>query len=422
MAVALKARFKVFLYPVLIVLVALLLFFYFISTKSVQPKVEVKEKVWMVESMGVTFERLSPVHRLYGKVESFSMVQAAAPVSGVIDKVWVKEGALVKQGEPLVSMALADLEIPLQQAKADVADAKAQAALQKLVDKANKQRLTHEQSVLALKQTTVQRTLQLINKDLASQADLDQVKEALVRQEYVVVGAQLAVEEGGVKIQQIQARLAKAQAIMAQAKLNLKRGQVVAPYDARVIKVAVSEGSRVNMGTVLVSFYGLNSLELRAKLPVTILAQVQLSLDKGVLLEAFYQQEEQRISLPLSRLAGEATTSGLDAFFTIPITLTQVRPGDLMEVSLQGELLDRVMAIPYSALYGRNQVYIIQEGRLQAQAVQLLGEVLHDGALWALISPRVKGTNGRILDEQDRICITHLPNAVTGLKVSEVVQ
>ncbi|VAW48673.1 hypothetical protein MNBD_GAMMA03-1385 [hydrothermal vent metagenome] len=422
MAVALKARFKVFLYPVLIVLVALLLFFYFISTKSVQPEVEVKEKVWMVESMGVTFERLSPVHRLYGKVESFSMVQAAAPISGVIDKVWVKEGALVKQGEPLVSMALADLEIPLQQARADVADAKAQAALQKLVDKANKQRLTHEKSVLALKQTTVQRTLQLINKDLASQADLDQVKEALVRQEYVVVGAQLAVEEGGVKIQQIQARLAKARAIMAQAKLNLKRGQVVAPYDARVIKVAVSEGSRVNMGTVFVSFYGLNFLELRAKLPVTILAQVQLSLDKGVLLEAFYQQEEQRISLPLSRLAGEATTSGLDAFFTIPITLTQVRPGDLMEVSLQGESLDRVMAIPYSALYGRNQVYIIQEGRLQAQAVQLLGEVLRDGALWALISPRVKSTNGRMLDEQDRICITHLPNAVTGLKVSEVVQ
>jgi len=244
----------------------------------------------------------------------------------------------------------------------------------------------------------------------------------LVRQEYVVVGAQLAVEEGGVKIQQVQARLAKARAVLAQAKLNLKRGQVVAPYDARVIKVDVSEGSRVNMGTVLVAFYGLDSLELRTKLPVTILSKVQSALERGVLLEATYQQGESRISLPLSRLAGEATTSGLDAFFTIPTAFTQIRPGDLMEVDLQGEPLERVVAIPYSALYGRNQIYIIQEGRLQTQAVQLLGEVLHDGVLWALIASDGRDKNSKMLDEQDRICITHLPNAVTGLKVSEAVQ
>ncbi len=422
MAMALKARFKVFLYPVLIILAALLLFFYFVSTKSVQPKIEVQEKVWMVASMGVVFEELSPIHRLYGKVESFSMVEAAAPVSGVVDKVWVKEGELVKQGEALVSMARADLDIPLQQAKADVADAKAQAALQKLVDKANIQRLDHEQRVLTLKQTTVQRTRQLINKDLASQADLDQVEEALVRQEYVVVGAQLAVEEGGVKIQQVQARLAKAQATLAQAKLNLTRGQVIAPYDARIVKVAVSEGSRVNMGTVLVRFYGLDSLELRAKLPVTILTKVQSVVERGGVLEALYQQEGSTQSLRLSRLAGEATTSGLDSFFTIPREFTQVRPGDLMEVDLQGEPLKHVVAVPYGALYGRNLVYLIREGRLQAHSVQLLGEVLREGELWALIASHRAENGDNVLTEQDRICITHLPNAITGLKVSEVVQ
>ncbi len=410
-------RFKVILFPVLIILVGVFLFWYLTATKPVQTPVEVKEKVWLVASMPVVFEDLSPVQRLYGQVESFSLVHSAAPVSGVVEKVWVKEGQRVKAGEPLVSMSLADLDIPLQQAQADVADAKAQVALQVLLDKANKKRLAHENSVLQLKQTNVKRTVQLIQKELASQSDLDQVKEALVRQEYIVVGAELAVEEGGGKSKQIQAQLLKAKSKLTQARLNKQRGRVVAPYDLRITKVPVSEGSRVNIGTVLVSFYGLDSLELRTKLPVTILPQVQQAIKNSVTLKARYQLNNEVTLLPLSRLAGEAVTSGLDAFFTLPKALDQIRPGDLMEVDLEGERLSKVVAIPYRALYGQNKIYLIQEGRLQAQEVEVLGEVLRDGKLWALVDINSGGSN---VAEGAKVCVTHLPNAMTGLKVSEV--
>jgi len=410
-------RFRVVLFPVLIILVGMLSFWYLTATKPVQEPVEVKEKIWLVASMPVTFESLSPVHRLYGQVESFSLVHSAAPVVGVVEKVWVKEGQRVKAGDPLVSMNLADLDIPLQQAQADVADAKAQVALQALLDKANNKRLAHENSVLQLKQTNVNRTVQLIQKELASQSNLDQVKEALVRQEYIVVGAELAVEEGGVKNKQIQARLSKAQSKLAQARLNKQRGNVIAPYDLRITKVPVSEGSRVNVGTVLVSFYGLDSLELRAKLPVTILSQVQQAIKNSVTLKARYQMNDEVTLLSLSRLAGEATTSGLDAFFAIPKALDQVRPGDLMEVDLQGERLNKVVAIPYRALYGQNQIYLIEEGRLKAQKIKVLGEVLREGKLWALVDINSGGSN---VAEGAKICVTHLPNAMTGLKVSEV--
>ncbi len=414
MSVYSKVRFKVIGLPILILLVSILLFMYFVKTKSVQPPVEVKEKAWLVETMAVKFERLSPVQTLYGKVESFALVNVAAPVSGVVDKVWVREGDRVKSGVPLVSMSLEDLDIPLQQAKADVEDSDAQLALQVLANKANVQRLTHEQRVLVLKETKVERTRKLIQKDLASQADLDLVKEALEKQKYVVVGAQLAVEEAAVKIKQAKARLVKAKALLAQARLNRERGLVTAPYDARITKVAVSEGSRVATGAALVSFYGLDSLELRAKLPVTILESVQSAMDSGISLEAFYQLGAERISLPLSRLAGEAMTSGLDAFFTLPASLSHLRPGDLMEVRLQGEHFDRVMAVPYSALYGQNKVYLVQEGELRARSVQVLGDVLREGRLWALIRSD--------FNEGERISITHLPNAVTGLKVKEATE
>jgi len=414
-----KARSRSILIPVIIVVVAIAIFVFLKSSKTEQPPVQIKEKVWMVETMPALFESLSPVQTLYGKVESFSMVDAAAPISGVIEKVWVKEGQSVKQGDALVNMNLSDLEIPLHQAKADVADATAQVRLQKLAFKANQQRLVYEKKVLELKRVKVKRTQQLIAKDLASLTDLDTVKEALVKQEYVVVGAQLAVEENQLKATQNEARLAKAKAALALATLNKQRGQLVAPYDARIAKVSVSEGSRVNAGVSMVSFYGVSSLVLRAKLPIMVQPEIQKALDSNITLQAFYTQRngslgQQSIPVTLTRLAGESTTSGIDAFFRLPPALNNARPGDLMEVSLQGVPIDRVVAIPYSALYGQDQVYIIEDGRLLSEQVKVVGDVLRDDKLWALILPEFAANT--------KINITHLPNAVSGLKVSEGVQ
>lgn len=416
-----KARSRSVLIPLLIVVIAMVIFVFLKSSKQEQPPVQVKEKVWMVETMPARFESLSPVQTLYGKVESFSMVDAAAPISGVIETVWVKEGQSVKQGDALVSMSLSDLEIPIQQAKAEVADASAQVRLQNLAYKANQQRLLYEQKVLELKRVKLKRTQQLIAKDLASLTDLDTVREALVKQEYIVVGSQLAVEENQLKTVQNEARLAKAKATLAQATLNKQRGQLVAPYDARIATVSVSAGSRVSAGASMLSFYGMSSLELRAKLPVMMQPKIQQALDSNITLQAFYTQRngsvdlgQQLIPMNLNRLAGESATSGIDAFFTLPAELNHARPGDLMEVSLQGVSIDRVVAIPYSALYGQDQVYIIQDGRLLSQQVKVVGDVLRDNKLWALILPEFAANT--------KINITHLPNAVSGLKVSEGVQ
>lgn len=407
-------KLKRILIPLLIIFTAVALFIYMKSTKPKQQPVEIKEKAWMVESMAAQFERLAPVQTLYGKVESNQMVSAAAPVNGVIDKVWVKEGQQVTAGQALVTINKLDLEIPLSQAKADVADAKAQLTLQQLTNQANQQRLDHERKVLELKKTAVKRSQELMKKNLASQSSLDAAKEALVRQEYAVVGANLAAQQNRAKLAQAESRLAKTEAALKQAKLNYERGNLVAPYDARVAMVNVSEGSRVNAGTVMVEFYALDSLELRAKLPVAETPRVERAMSQGQKLLAYYSTSAGDKELVLSRLAGKASTSGLDAFFAIPDTLNSLRPGELMEVSLKGVSQVGLLAVPYSAIYGNNRLYLIENERLQAKEVKLVGEVLRDGKLWALLEPNFA--------EGSKVSVTHLPNAVTGLKVLEVVK
>lgn len=402
------------LIPVLILAAAVATFVYMKSTKPVQKPVSVQEKVWMVESMQAQFEDLSPVQTLYGKVESNALVSASSPVTGVIEKVLVKEGQNVVKGQALVSISKADLMIPLAQAKAEVANAKAQLKLQKLTNEANQKRYEHESKVLKLKQVAVTRAQQLMVKNLASQSSVDAANEALVRQEYVVVGAQLAVQENQLKISQTQAALDKALASLEQAELNVKRGELIAPYDARIAQVNVSEGSRVNAGTVMVSFYALESLELRAKLPVSLLPDVTKALQQDIEMKAYWQTADSEELLTLLRLAGEASTSGVDAFFALPESLVELRPGELMEVNLKGLAEQNVLAVPYSAIYGSNRLYLIVDGRLQSHTVEMRGEVLRDGHLWALVKPSFA--------EDSMICLTHLPNATTGLKVSEVVK
>lgn len=406
-----QSRRKTVVIPVAIVFMAIAVFVFFKKTKPVQPPVAVQEKVWPVDVIEASYQTLSPVQTLYGKVESSSLVVASAPITAVVDRVWVKDGESVKKGQQLLRLDPKDMAIALQQAKADVADVEAQLALQRLSNEANHKRLEHEVNVLNLKREQVERTKQLIEKDLASQAGLDQVKEALSKQEYVVVGVKLAVEESQVRSAQIEARLEKVKAALAQARLNQKRGNVVAPYDARIASVTVTEGSRVNVGTAMLSFYGFGSLELRAKLPVNQVAAVQKALSEKQLLLAHYGSHNVYIELPLIRLAGESSTSGVDAFFALPETARFARPGDLLEVRLLGVPVKEVVAIPYSALYGLDLLYVLDKGRLQATKVQVVGEIERNGQLWALVK-------GESLTGS-KVVTTHLPNAMTGLRVVE---
>ena len=407
-------KIKKILIPILIIALAVAGFVYMKSTKPEQKQVEVKEKTWMVNTIAVQFETLSPVQTLYGTVESFALVEAAAPVSGVIQQVWVREGQEVAKGDPLVAMDKSDLQIPLTQAKAELANASAQLKLQRLTNQANKDRLAHEKEVLKLKQTAVKRAKQLMQRNLASQSTVDTAIEALARQEYTVVGAQLAVEQNKSLLNQAQANLNKAQASLQQAEVNVQRGELVAPYDARISKVHVSAGSRVNAGSVMLTFYALDSLELRAKLPVSETAKVQKALTENRAMYAYgygFQGEQKMLLL---RLAGQASTSGLDAFFGVPASMQDKRPGELMEVRLKGLARENVIALPYSALYGTNRIYIVESGRLQVQTVSLVGEVMRDGKLWALVQAD--------LAEGTKVSITHLPNAASGLKVLEVTE
>ncbi|RUM92652.1 MAG: secretion protein HlyD [Thiomicrospira sp.] len=406
----LTKRLKPAMVPILILVGVVGIFIFLKATKPTQPPVQIQQKVWPIKVLGIQKQSLSRVQTLYGKVESFRLVDVSAPVAGVVSDLPVKAGDNFEKGMKLVALADSDLELPYQIAKADVADTQAQLNLEKLAYDANQKRLEFEKKVLALKERDVERNTQLLKKDLAAKSVLDQSKEALVRQQYVVVGAKLSVQEHKVKVSQLQARLQKSQSNFEQAKINLDRGRIIAPYDGRIAQVSVAQGNRVNTGAKLLSYYALDSLELRAQIPTQQLKTVYEGLQSGDTLYARLERHNQQFKLPLKRLAGEAKTSGVDAFFALPDALKVLRPGELLQVDFYGERLTDVFAVPYSALYGADRIYVVEQGLLHMKHVKNLGETRIDGQPMVLL-------RGDVSDGA-QVMTTHLPNAISGLKVS----
>jgi RND family efflux transporter MFP subunit len=402
-------RLKPLLWPLLILLSALLIFVALKQTKPQAPAAQIEEKVWPVAVQTLKSETLSPSQTLFGRVESDRMVSVAAPVAGEVATRHVLAGDTFQQGERLLAMSMADLEIPLTRAEAELADMEAQLASQRLTQKANRQKLVREQKILALKRSELARNQNLLKRDMVSESAVDQAKEALARQEFAVVTAQLAVEEHEARMARLQAQKKRAEANVREAGLHWERGQIHAPFDGRVASANVSPGDRVNVGETLMRFYDLSSLVLRAKLPRDQLNQLYAAQRSGQSLAATYEQSGQTVTLPLLRLDGEGTTSGVDGFFALPEALLSLRPGDLLSVTLQLPKREGVFAVPYSALYGTDRVYVAENERLTMRSVKLLGQTVRSGQTLALVSGN--------LAEGDRVVTTHLPNAVGGLKI-----
>ena len=117
------------------------------------------------------------------------------------------------------------------------------------------------------------------------------------------------------------------------------------------------------------------------------------------------------IELALKRLAGEASPSGIDAYFEGSTETQLLHPGTLLTLSFALPVQGEVIAVPYQSIYGNSRLYLLSDNRLQGIDVESVGQYLDaTGESFMLI-------RSSQINQGDRIVVTHLPNAVTGLKV-----
>ena len=228
------------------------------------------------------------------------------------------------------------------------------------------------------------------------------------------------------QIARAKAALSSAQAALAQARRNVEKTRIVAPFAGRVLRKNVDIGQYVTPGTPVATIYSVDHAEIRLPLPDEELAYVDLPLsyrDGGserrqpaVLLRAEFGQRQHSWTGKIVRTDGT-----IDPQTRMVHAIAQVadpygrgpdpdRPplavGMFVEAEIQGRRLENVVTLPRAALRGEDQVLVVDaESRLRFRRVNVV----------RLEREQVIIDLG--LDEGELVSLATLATVVDGMKV-----
>ncbi|HYC01494.1 MAG TPA: efflux RND transporter periplasmic adaptor subunit [Candidatus Limnocylindrales bacterium] len=329
-------------------------------------------------------ERL--IVRAQGRVAPRTEIDLVAEVSGKILDVApsLASGGFFSAGDVLVRIEAHDYELAVERAKADVAQAEVKVAMEEA---------EAEVAVREWKSLRGGNAPPLV-------ARRPQMAEA-------------------------RARLAAARAVLEQAKTDLARTVVRAPFDGRVRSEQVDRGQYVARGTPLARLYSTDAAEIRVPLPDEDLAFLDVDLGfRGdgappagpeAIVRARFAGREHRWSGRIVRTEGQvdpathvihAIVEVRDPYARVDADRPPLAAGMFVDVDVLGKKVAGVIAVPRAAMRGPDRVLVVDENdRLHFRDVRVLRRE----------SDRVLVAEG--LRGGERVCVSPLEVAVEAMQV-----
>ncbi|MBI4879943.1 MAG: efflux RND transporter periplasmic adaptor subunit [Planctomycetes bacterium] len=298
----------------------------------------------------------------YGKAAALRRAQVAAEVAGVV--AWVsadlEAGAAVLQGAELVQIDARDLENAAARARAEVEGGRARLARTLIESAGTEKRLAVARREHETSRQELERSELLAGDDTVSRQELDQQRRATLLLERQVL--QLEAEAAGSSARRMsdEADVARAEAALAQAELDLERAVVRAPYAGRISARFAEPGARVAQGAVLFEIIDLSRIEVPVALPAARFGEVEagsaalIRLSEGG--EVAWRGQVARVSPDV-----DAVNRTFNAFLVVsgaeqPSALA---PGAFVVATIDGRRFEGVAAIPRIAFVGE-QVYVAE--------------------------------------------------------------
>lgn len=300
------------------------------------------------------------VHAM-GQVEPARTLGVSPQVQGRIVEVHPKltPGGRIEEGEVLFRIEQEDYRLALEQAKAEVAQAELE--------------LTQQRG----RQDVAKREWKALDGTGSPSPGEDGT------------GKELALKRPHVRA--AKARLEAARSAVEQARLNLQRTTVEAPFDAYVREDSVEVGQQVGPQTVVARLVGTDRFFVEVSLPVSKLAWISVpgyNGPKGSTVTVVQDLGDRRTlerDGNVVRFLGEVDREGRMARLRIAVEdpLQLQRPpeergvpllvGSYVEARIQGRTLERVVAVPRKALRPGDRVWVMDEqGRLRIRSVNVV--------------------------------------------------
>ena len=200
------------------------------------------------------------------------------------------------------------------------------------------------------------------------------------------------------QLAQAKARIASAQAKLKRALRDLKRTEIIAPYDGKVLSKQVDLGQFViaNPSNPLGRIYATGSAEIR--LPIT--EKEATLLDQRTKRQRFVTltqgTSEHTRTAPLIRIEDNVDPSSrllyvvarVQAPFAPVSNQRALRRGTFLQAEIEGRKLSEAYVLPRYALRGSDSVYVVNDsGSLETRIVQIIKSDANEVIITAGLEP-----------------------------------
>ncbi|PQJ20328.1 efflux RND transporter periplasmic adaptor subunit [Nonlabens tegetincola] len=266
------------------------------------------DKGLLVETKEVTKMNVTETVSATGKIRPEVEVSISPEVPGEIIELPIKEGQAVKKGDLLVRINPDLLESSVSRTRAGVANARA----------------GYEQAKATLAEATANynRSKQLFNKGVISQADFDTSTAAYERAKASERSAFYNVQSAG--------------ATLNEASDNLQRTSIYAPMSGTISLLAVELGERVvgtqqMAGTELLRVADLSSMEVEVDVNENDIVKIEVG-DKAIVeVDAYLKKEFEGVVTEIANTASGQLTADQVTNFKVKVRILPESYTDLLE-------------------------------------------------------------------------------------------
>ena len=366
------------------------------------PEIERRIAVRVREARRVDFrEELSG----YGRARAMRRTSVAAEVAGLVTRISrrLEAGNGVEKGEELVWLDDRDRRNQVAAIEArllrNAADGRRLSA-----DRGSlKRQLEIAREELAIAQRELERVDTLVERGVATSSARDAEVLRLTLRRSVLTRLDGEIQKSEAQRDSNAAQKRELEISLRQARTDLERTIVAAPYDGRIETRTVQNGSRVAPGTALFELVDLKRIEIPVSLPASRFGDVRIGAEAEVQLPG---NDGGLWSATVVRLA--PTVRADDRTFLVYLESTgpgAVPPGAFVSATITGRSYKNVFAIPRTAFVG-DRIFVARDGiaRLRRPHVvkALPATLLCDSGL----------------EEGERIIVTNLEEVADGSRVA----
>ena len=340
---------------------------------------EVRERAWLVTTAPVNVGMVQPELRLFGEVVPGREVELRPLVTGQIVETGknFREGGIVAAGELLLAIDPFDYDAALAERKAQAAEAEARLAELRARRKQEADLLASAREQLVLQRKDLERAKELAKKGNVSGRVIDERTMQVSQMQQAVTTRVNNLAAEAARIAQQEAILDRLRIGVQRAERDLANARLTAPFSGFIREVSGEMGKRVSPNDRVARLTDAETLEVRfvlsdAQFGRIIAADGNLG---GRSVRIVWQVGgralifDGKIDRVGARIA--AASGGVEVFARIADTnaLTPIRPGAFVEVYMPDRGYPAVARLPEAALFERNKVYVVEDGRLVPRPV-----------------------------------------------------